>query len=90
MRILASLNHPNIIGYRDAFFNEDTETLNIVMDYAAKGDLNRIIENHKRDRTNIPEEEIWKILVQVCRGLKCLHSKNIVHRDLKGANVFIN
>jgi NIMA (never in mitosis gene a)-related kinase len=90
VRILASLNHPNIIKYRDAFYTEDTETLNIVMDFATKGDLNRLIETHKREKTNIPEEDIWKVLVHVSRGLKCLHLQNTVHRDLKGANIFIN
>ena len=89
VRILASLNHPNIIGYRDAFYVEESNNLNIVMEYASKGDLSKVIEKHKRDQTRIQEEEIWRVLAHVCRGLKYLHSKNIIHRDLKNANVFI-
>ena len=33
IRILASLSHPNIIGYKEAFFDENSKTLNIVMEY---------------------------------------------------------
>ena len=29
------------------------------------------------------------MLVQVVRGLKALHSRNILHRDIKSANVFL-
>ena len=36
------------------------------------------------------EKQIWKIIVQIVRGLKVLHDLNIMHRDLKSANVFLN
>lgn len=39
VRILASLSHPNIIAYKDAFFEESSYTLCIVMEYANGGDL---------------------------------------------------
>lgn len=39
IRILASLNHPNIVGYREAFIDESSESLCIVMDYLNGGDL---------------------------------------------------
>jgi Serine/threonine protein kinase len=29
------------------------------------------------------------MLVQVVRGLKALHSRNILHRDIKSANIFV-
>lgn len=35
------------------------------------------------------EEVIWKIFIDVVRGLKALHEMNIMHRDLKSANVFL-
>jgi len=39
VRILASINHPNIVAYKEAFFEENTQTLNIVMEFADGGDL---------------------------------------------------
>ena len=39
IRILASLSHKNIIGYKDAFFDQKSKTLNIVMEFANDGDI---------------------------------------------------
>ena len=39
VRILASIEHPNIVAYKEAFFEETSQTLNIVMEYADGGDL---------------------------------------------------
>ena len=39
VRILASINHPNVIGYKEAFFDEDSNMLCIVMENADGGDL---------------------------------------------------
>ena len=39
VRILASIEHPNIIAYKEAFFEESTQTLCIVMEYANGGDI---------------------------------------------------
>lgn len=38
----------------------------------------------------MPENDIWKIFIQIVRGLKAMHDLNIMHRDLKSANVFLN
>jgi len=35
------------------------------------------------------EDIIIKILVQMCLGVKALHSLRIMHRDLKSANIFL-
>lgn len=44
--ILASYDHPNIIAYKEAFFDDATSTLCIVMDFAAGGDLLNKVEKH--------------------------------------------
>ena len=39
IRILASVDHKNVIGYKEAFFDEGTDQLCIVMEMANGGDL---------------------------------------------------
>lgn len=39
VRILASIQHPNIIGYKEAFFEDSSNCLYVVMEHADGGDL---------------------------------------------------
>lgn len=59
------------------------------MEFAAGGDVLKKNQNHLKKGTKYKEEEIWTALVQMANGLKSLHDKKILHRDLKCANVFI-
>lgn len=60
------------------------------MEYANNGDLFQKITRHQKEQTYFKEEEIWRIFIQVVKGLKALHEVDIFHRDLKSANVFLN
>lgn len=60
------------------------------MEYADDGDVFQKIVQHQKSSTFFEEEFIWKIFITVVRGLKALHDLNIMHRDLKSANVFLN
>ena len=59
------------------------------MEYADDGDLFQKIVNHQKNSTWFKEEDIWKIFIMVVKGLKTLHELDIMHRDLKSANVFL-
>ena len=89
IRILASLSHRNIIGYKDAFFDEKSKTLNIVMEYADGGDMSKKIKYNLKHGLIFRENVIWNYLIQILEGLNYLHEKNIIHRDLKSANIFL-
>ena len=89
VRILASINSPFIIGYKEAFLEDDSMTLCIVMEFATHGDLYQQIQRHIKNRTFFSEKEIWHCFIQILKALKLLHSKKILHRDLKCANVFL-
>jgi NIMA (never in mitosis gene a)-related kinase len=39
VRILASIHDPNVIGYKEAFFDDKSKSLCIIMEYADHGDL---------------------------------------------------
>ena len=101
VRILASITHNNIISYKEAFIDKQSESLCIVMELVDKGDLYmQILKGLKKQGSTIPqpemeyeglpEEFIWRVFIQDVQGLKSMHDLNIMHRDLKSANVFLN
>ena len=89
VRILASIKSPFVIGYKESFIDETDQTLCIVMEYADEGDLFQKITLYKKLHTTFSENDAWKIFIQITKGLHDLHSYNILHRDLKSANVFL-
>ena len=89
VRLLASVNHPNVIGYKEAFWDDNTKSLNIVMEYADDGDLQTKINRLKKEKKLFNEILIWIYAIQMVEGLKALHDKKIMHRDLKSANIFL-
>ena len=88
MFLCSSISNQNVIAYKDAFFDEASSTLCIVMEFAGSGDLYEKIKTHQKNATEFSEREIWSALVQMTTGLKALHDRNIFHRDLKSANIF--
>lgn len=86
---MASVKSNFVISYKEAFFDEKDSTLGIVMEYADNGDLYQRIVEHKKAAIFFEESEIWRILIQLVKGLKALHDLKILHRDLKSANVFL-
>ena len=90
IRLLASIKHPNVISYKEAFFDDESKCLCLVMEYAHDGDLFQRIQMYQKKGSYMSESFVWGIIIQLARGLKALHDLNIVHRDLKSANVFLN
>ena len=62
----------------------------MVMDYADDNDLYQKIVKHQKNNQPMEEQEIWAIFIQMVRALNVLHSRMILHRDLKSANVFLS
>ena len=89
VRILASVKSNFVISYKEAFIDEDDTNLCLVMEYADKGDLYQKISKFKKIGCLIEEIDVWKIFIQMVKGLKALHDLNILHRDLKSANIFL-
>eukprot|EP00961_Rhodomonas_salina_P144539 1946285-Rhodomonas_salina.1 len=84
--ILGSLKHPNIIEYRESF--EDGGHLCIVMAFAEGGDMTGVL---KAQRGKLLEEDtIMDWFVQICLGMKHVHDRKILHRDLKSQNIFLS
>ena len=89
VRILASIQNPFVIGYKEAFWDDNNNTLNIVMEYADDGDLQTKIRKMRHEGGFFKESLIWEYAIQMIKGIKALHDKKIMHRDLKSANIFL-
>ena len=89
IRILASLNHKNIIGYKESFYDEASQTLNLIMEYADDGDISLKIKNNLKRKLIFEENTIWNWIIQLLEGIQYLHDNKVMHRDLKSANLFL-
>ena len=70
VRILASIQHPNIISYKESFMEERTSTLCIVMEHADGGDLlNRITLARSGKQSKLAEQTCWSYFIQMLKGL---------------------
>jgi len=83
LELLMEFNHPNILGIYGHF--EDNQYFYIILEYCDKGSVADLLQEYK----SLPHDIVRAILVGVLDGLKYLHGKGIVHRDLKAANLLI-
>jgi NIMA (never in mitosis gene a)-related kinase len=90
VRILASIKHPNVVAYKEAFIEEAEQSLCIVMEYADDGDVYQKIVQLQKSKAHFEEDDVWKIFIGMCRGLQALHRLRILHRDMKSANIFLS
>lgn len=88
VKLLQSLDHPNIIRYLDSFI-EDND-LYIAVEWAEKGDLKYIVKRAIQEDSHLEESRIWEYISQIAEALAHMHEKRIMHRDLKPANIFID
>jgi len=85
--VLQRLTHKHIIAYFDTFMR--SSTLYIVMEYADGGDLASLIRQKKDDEETFSEDEAMTIFAQCLSALQFIHSKRILHRDIKSQNIFM-
>ena len=82
IEILKSLSHPDIVKIIE--FYETKEAYYIVNEFCSGGEL------FEKALGNLSETQISVIFKQILSGLSYLHSKNIMHRDLKLENILIS
>ncbi|KRX05059.1 Pyridoxal phosphate-dependent transferase [Pseudocohnilembus persalinus] len=79
--LLKKLDHPNIVKYYGC--KQYDEHIQIYMEHMQGGSLNSMLKQYGKLQENL----IKKFTKQILNGLQYLHEQNIVHRDLKAANI---
>ncbi|KAI9720508.1 MAG: ATP binding [Chrysothrix sp. TS-e1954] len=81
--LLRELRHPHIVQYLGS--SSDTNNLNIFLEYVPGGSIAKMLIDYGA----LPEEVVRKYVRQILIGLAFLHSRDIIHRDIKGANMLV-
>nr|XP_019607733.1 PREDICTED: serine/threonine-protein kinase Nek5 isoform X2 [Rhinolophus sinicus] len=84
--LLAKMKHPNIVTFFSSF--QEHNRLFIVMEYCDGGDLMKRI-NRQRG-VLFSEDQVLSWFVQISLGLKHIHDRKILHRDIKTQNIFLS
>lgn len=80
------MDHPHIIHLYDIM--QDSLNFFLVMDYCVQGDL--LEHQRKQPQTRFPEARAVKYLSHIRDAFLCLRNNNIMHRDIKLENLFVD
>lgn len=84
LQIHSRMRHPNIVEFHRAFtFLENTY---VVLEICPNGSIMDMV----RTRHCLTLPEVRRYAVQICGAIKYMHSRNVIHRDLKMGNVFLD
>ena len=87
MRILQTLDHPNIIRYYETY--ESDKFMYLVMEYCPGGELFDVITKKAQSEGGFNESEAAHIMECLLKAIAHCHASKIAHRDIKPENVMI-
>jgi mitogen-activated protein kinase kinase kinase len=82
--LLQGLRHARIVQYLGT--SSDEHHLNIFLEYVPGGSIAGMLKQYN----TFQEPLIRNFVRQILEGLAYLHGRNIIHRDIKGANVLVD
>ncbi|XP_008792685.1 mitogen-activated protein kinase kinase kinase 5 [Phoenix dactylifera] len=85
IKFLSQFKHPNIVQYYGSEIIEDR--FYIYLEYVHPGSINKYVRQHCGAMT---ESVVRNFTRHILKGLAYLHSKKIMHRDIKGANLLVD
>lgn len=80
-------NSDYIVKYYGSYFSRKTNTIWLILEYCSSGSAIDLMLS--MDRT-FSEVEVATIMEMILKGLTVMHSENLIHRDIKGANILIS
>ena len=83
--ILRSLDHQNIVKYFQVDVNQEDLSVDLITEYVPSGSMSMLLEKYK----SFSEPVIRNYTKQLLEGLAYLHENEVIHRDLKSANILI-
>jgi len=84
IEILSRFQHVNIARYIGSSIEEGY--FNIFLEYEGGGSIAKLIARYGKFKENL----VRLYSKQILEGLEYLHVHNVIHRDIKGANVLVN
>lgn len=84
IQALRNLHHPNVVRIIDVADHPDNVCF--IMEFAPGGELRAYVERH----CFLSEEEARQFFKQIVRAIHYVHSKKIIHRDLKLENILLD
>ncbi|CAO1612729.1 unnamed protein product [Parajaminaea phylloscopi] len=82
--IHSSFKHPNVVRFEQAF--EDDEHVYFKLELCKAGSMNDMVKK----RGKYTDAEARFFMVQILAGCQGMHTHNIIHRDLKLGNIFLD
>lgn len=82
--LLRDLRHPNIVQYLGC--SSSSDYLNIFLEYVPGGSVQTMLNSYGA----LPEPLVRSFVRQILIGLSYLHNQDIIHRDIKGANILVD
>ncbi|KAG2392531.1 hypothetical protein C9374_011256 [Naegleria lovaniensis] len=86
INLMKDLHHENIVRYIAAEFNKKRTKLFIYLELVEGGSIDAIV----KELGPLAESVVRNYTRQILFGLKYLHDKGIIHRDIKGANILVD